>query len=70
MINAGIERAMRASVPVLRRDDLVLFVAGLRPAECVRSTNENEEERMLVCFEGYLPGAEEKQDNSGGKRHD
>lgn len=68
MIDAGIERAMRASVPVLRRGDTVLFAAGLRPAECVRSTDE--EENMLVCFEGFLPGADDGQDHSGGKRHD
>lgn len=56
MIDAGIERAMRRSVPVLRQGDTVLFAAGLRPAECVRCTNE--EERMLVRFEG-LPFADE-----------
>ncbi len=58
MIDAGIERAMRRSVPVLRQGDTVLFAAGLRPAECVRCTGENEEESMLVRFEG-LPFAEE-----------
>lgn len=68
MIDAGIERAMRASVPVLRRGDTVLFAAGLRPAECVRSTED--EERMMVCFMGFLPGADERQKHSGGKRHD
>jgi len=67
MIDAGIERAMRASVPVLRRGDTVLFAAGLRPAECVRSTDE--EERMIVRFEGLPPFAEERE-QSGGKRHD
>jgi len=56
MIDAGIERAMRSSVPVLRQGDAVLFAAGLRPAECVRCTDE--EERMIVRFEG-LPFAEE-----------
>ena len=55
MIDAGIERAMRRSVPVLRQGETVLFAAGLRPAECVRCTNE--EERMLVRFEG-LPFAD------------
>ena len=68
MIDAGIERAMRASVPVLRRGDIVLFLAGLRPAECVRSTGE--EERMLVCFEGFLPGAEEVQTTEEEICHD
>jgi len=68
MIDAGIERAMRASVPVLRRGDTVLFAAGLRPAECVRNTDE--EERMIVCFEGFLPGADGEQNHSGGKCYD
>jgi len=67
MIDAGIERAMRASVPVLRRGDTVLFAAGLRPHECVRSTKE--EERMIVRFEGW-PLAEERQSNQEEKRHD
>ena len=68
MIDAGIERAMRNSVPVIRRDDIVLFAAGLRPAEWVRSTDE--EERMLVCFEGFLPGAGERQNNREEIDHD
>jgi len=32
---------------------------GLRPAECVRSTDEGE--RMMIRFEGFLPGAEENE---------
>lgn len=67
MIDAGIERAMRNSVPVLRRGDMVLFAAGLRPDECVRSTGE--EERMIVRLEGPMPWAEETK-QSGGNRHD
>lgn len=68
MIDAGIERAMRNSIPVIRKDNTVLFAAGLRPAQCVRSTDH--EERMLVCFQGFLPGAEERQNKSGGNCHD
>jgi len=68
MIDAGIERAMRKSVPVLRSDDRILFAAGLRPDECVRSTQK--QQRMIVRFEGMLPGAEEEQDNRKENHHD
>ena len=48
LIDAGVERAMRRSVPVLRRGDTILWLPGVRAAECCR-TQENEE-RMMIAF--------------------
>lgn len=59
MIDAGIERAMRQSVPIVRRDDKVLLAVGLRPAEYVRGAGD-EEERMTICFLGKWPEAEKR----------
>ncbi len=53
MIDAGVERAMRRSVPVVRSGGAVLFAVGLRPGECCRGNED--EERMLVRFLGDWP---------------
>lgn len=37
MIDAGVERAMRRSVPVLRSGNTILWAAGLRAGECCRA---------------------------------
>lgn len=50
MIDAGVERAMRRSVPVLRGGGETLFAVGLRAAECCRGREG--EARMLVSFLG------------------
>lgn len=54
MIDAGVERAMRRSVPVVRGDGEALFAVGLRGAEGCRG--KDGEERMLVRFLGPWPG--------------
>ena len=54
MIDAGVERAMRRSVPVVRGGEGVLFAVGLRGAEGCRGNED--EERMLVRFMGLWPG--------------
>lgn len=57
MIDAGIERAMRASVPLVRaQDGSILFAVGLRPSECCR---EECGEQMIVRFLGKWPCGEE-----------
>ena len=53
MIDAGVERAMRRSVPVVRGDGEALLVVGLRSAEGCRGNED--EERMLVRFLGLWP---------------
>ena len=68
MIDAGIERAMRKSVSIVRRDDTVLFAVGLRPAECVRGTED--EEHMLIRFLGAWPWAEENRNMQEENSHD
>lgn len=55
MIDAGVERAMRRSVPVVRNGETVLFAVGLRPGECCRGNED--EERMLVRYLGDWPCA-------------
>lgn len=50
MIDAGIERAMRDSVPVLRSREGILWAAGLRPSQLCRA--EKNEPRKLVEFFG------------------
>lgn len=56
MIDAGIERAMRRSVPVVRGGGETLFAVGLRPAQgCLGGEGEA---RMLVRFAGVWPGDE------------
>ena len=69
MIDAGIERAMRASVPVVRQGDTVLLAVGLRPAACVRSSNDRDE-RMILRFLGAWPEAGEKQEKQEENCHD
>ena len=53
MIDAGVERAMRRSVPVVRGDGEALLAVGLRSAEGCRGNED--EERMLVRFLGLWP---------------
>ncbi|MBR4039399.1 MAG: tRNA lysidine(34) synthetase TilS [Clostridia bacterium] len=56
MIDAGVERAMRPSVPIVRAGDgSILFAAGLRPAECCRS--EENTQQMIVRFAANWPCA-------------
>lgn len=68
MIDAGVERAMRASLPVIRREDQVLFAVGLRPGECCRGTEQ--EEQMIVRFCGAWPRADGETDMQEENRHD
>ena len=58
MIDAGIERAMRASVPVIRNKEGILFAVGLRPAENCRCAGNGKEEQMIVRFLGKWPKAD------------
>lgn len=63
MIEAGIERAMRASVPILRKNQDVIFAIGLRPSErcrCTENGDNEREEQMIVRFLGAWPGHDEK----------
>lgn len=53
MIDAGVERAMRRSVPVVRGGGEALLAVGLRSAEGCRGNED--EERMLVRFLGLWP---------------
>lgn len=55
MIDAGVERAMRASVPLIRNDEEVLFAAGLRPGESCRGRDN--ETQMMIRFLGACPWA-------------
>lgn len=57
MIEAEMERAMRASVPVLRKNHDVIFAVGLRPSESCRSgeAEDEKEEQMIVRFCGAWP---------------
>ena len=58
MIDAGIERAMRNSMPILRsKDGDILFAVGLRPSEKCRGRPD--EAQMLVRFLGAWPQADE-----------
>ncbi len=50
MIEAGVERAMRLSVPILRGEEGILWAVGLRPGEACR-VREGEEAK-LVTFLG------------------
>ena len=51
MIDAGVERAMRRSVPIVRaKDGSILFAAGLRPSQSCRA--QDSERQMLVRFAG------------------
>lgn len=68
MIDAGLERAMRASVPVIRKEERVLFAVGLRPAECCRGSMQ--EEQMIVRFCGEWPYAGEETDIQEDTCHD
>lgn len=58
MIDAGIERAMRKSIPVVRGRHEILFAVGLRAGESCRG-KENEEQ-MIVRFLGDWPRADGK----------
>lgn len=57
MIDAGVERAMRASVPVVRGECGVLFAVGLRPSACCESAQADD---MLLMFEGEIPFAQQE----------
>lgn len=47
MIDSGVERAMRQSVPIIRNADAVLWMAGLRPSEYCRAHG-GEKLRMMT----------------------
>lgn len=53
MIDAGIERAMRKSMPVLRGPSGILWAVGLRPAEACRA--DAGEKSKLIEFQGSWP---------------
>ncbi|MBP3656119.1 MAG: tRNA lysidine(34) synthetase TilS [Clostridia bacterium] len=53
MIDDGIERALRGSMPVLRGSCGVIWAVGLRPSEVCRASET--EEQMMVAFSGFLP---------------
>ena len=57
MIDAGIERAMRNSVPLLRQEERILWAVGLRPGEGCRV--QHTEPVKLVTFRGRGPQAAE-----------
>ena len=57
MIDAGIERAMRNSVPLLRQGERILWAVGLRPGEGCRV--QHTEPVKLVTFRGREPQAAE-----------
>ena len=56
MIDAGVERAMRRSVPLLRQGESILWAVGLRPGEACRA--EKAQNMKLVSFYGARPGAQ------------
>jgi len=73
MIDAGIERAMRRSVPVLRGSRGIVWAAGLRPGEICRT--EEEDIPMIVEFRERrrpLGSAKTTQDENkiGGQNHE
>ena len=47
MIDAGVERPIRNSLPVLRKGDAILWAVGLRPAELCRAQGGR---RMMVTY--------------------
>lgn len=66
MIDAGIERAMRSSMPMVRAEDgTILFAVGLRPAEKCRGGQDGAQ--MLVRFLGAWPQADEAAGNNQHK---
>lgn len=56
MIDAGVERAMRRSVPLLRQGESILWAVGLRPGEACRA--EKAQNMKLVSFSGARSGAQ------------
>ncbi len=50
LTDAGVERAMKDSVPIVRNRDGILWAVGIRPGERVRA--EDGEPRLLVTWEG------------------
>ena len=48
MIDAGVERAMRRSVPVIRKGKEILWAPGLRPSDACRAGEG--EERVMIVF--------------------
>ena len=65
MIDAGIERAMRRSVPLLRQGERILWAVGLRPAEGCR-TGETERAKLLIFHGGWPQAVQAVKDK--GKR--
>ena len=62
MMDAGIERAMRRSVPLLRQGERILWAVGLRPSEDCRV--QNAEHAKLLTFRGGWPQAAKAVENS------
>ena len=60
MIDAGVERAMRASMPVIRNHEQIIWTVGLRAAECCRCAGSENEETMIVRFLGTWPGKDRR----------
>lgn len=54
--DAGIERAMRASIPVVRSREGILWAVGIRPAQMCHTRQE--EENKMVEFGGAWPAQE------------
>lgn len=55
MIDEGIERGLRGSLPVIRRGEEILWAVGVRCAEACRA--KDGEEQMMITFHGFLPAA-------------
>lgn len=53
MIDAGVERAMRASVPVIRNEEDILWAVSLRPSQLCSA--QGNEKQMIVEFHGPWP---------------
>ncbi len=62
MIDAGVERAMRRSIPVVRNEDGIFWLAGLRPGEACRAGAQ--EARRMITFDGAPAGALSDSDHS------
>ena len=47
MIDAGVERPIRNSLPILRKGDQILWAVGLRPSELCRAQGGR---RLMVTY--------------------